>query len=192
MVERIQDLNLPISNVSRIIRDALPPNQNVDRETRIAIARATSVFIMYLSSTAAANAEKANHKIFTANDVFDAIEEMEFENFLGPMKQALAAHRQELKDKKDKRQSTDKGKANESFNASTASSKSVAAAAANTSDVIELLDDSDWGGQTELHPAFKYNSFFFILEYYVFFAPKYFECSRKKLWIISLIVNYYI
>lgn len=141
MVERIQDLNLPISNVSRIIRDALPSNQTMDRETRIAIARATSVFIMYLASSAAANAEKANRKIFTAIDVFEAIEEMEFDNFLGPMKAALTGYRQGIKDKKDKRQSVDKGKANESLNASTESMKEVTSA--DTSDVIELLDDSD-------------------------------------------------
>lgn len=140
MVERIQDLYLPISNVSRIIRDSLPANQSVDRETRIAIARATSVFIMYLASSAAANAEKGNHKIFTANDVFEAIEEMEFNSFLPPMKEALAVYRQGLKDKKDKRQSEGgKSKANDSLNASTVSK----GAAADTSDVIELLDDSD-------------------------------------------------
>lgn len=141
MVERIQDLNLPISNVSRIIRDALPANQTMDRETRIAIARATSVFIMYLASSAAANAEKANHKTFSASDVFEAIDEMEFDSFLAPMKAALSAYRQGLKDKKDKRQSGDKSKANDSLNASTASQKGVAPA--DTSDVIELLDDSD-------------------------------------------------
>lgn len=145
MVERIQDLNLPISNISRIIRDALPDNVAMDRETRIAIARATSVFIMYLASSASANAEKANHKTFSAADVFESIEEMEFDSFLEPMKVALTAYRQTMKDKKDKRQSLDKSKADVSLNsinlnASNVSSKNVSA----TSDVIEIDDDSNW------------------------------------------------
>lgn len=141
MVERIQDLNLPLANISRIIRDALPENVGMDRETRVAIARATSVFIMYLASTAAANAEKANHKTFTAADVFEAVDEMEFDTFLAPMRDALNAYRQSMKDKKDKRQTLDKSKADTSLNVSTASSIKESAPA--TADVIEIDDDSD-------------------------------------------------
>lgn len=140
MVERIQDLNLPLANISRIIRDALPENVGMDRETRVAIARATSVFIMYLASTAAANAEKLNHKTFTAADVFEAVDEMEFDTFLGPMRDALTSYRQSMKDKKDKRQSSDKSKAETSLNVSTTSTKDSSTVAA---DVIEIDDDSD-------------------------------------------------
>lgn len=143
-MERIQDLNLPISNISRIIRDALPESTSMDRETRIAIARATSVFIMYLASSASAIADKANHKTFSAADVFEAIEEMEFDSFLEPMKVALTQYRQSVKDKKDKRQSVDKSKADVSvnsinLNASNVSSKNASIA----SDVIEIDDDSN-------------------------------------------------
>lgn len=105
MVERIQDLNLPNSNISKIIKDSLPTNVNMDKEARIAIARATSVFIMYVSSNAAAIAHKHNHKTFSAQDVLDSISEMDFKGFIGPMKNSLIGHQKSIKDKKDNKKS---------------------------------------------------------------------------------------
>lgn len=37
MVEKIEDLNLPIANVARIIKDSLPANASVSKEARQAI-----------------------------------------------------------------------------------------------------------------------------------------------------------
>lgn len=101
MVERIQDLNLPNSNITKIIKDSLPADVNMDKEARIAIARATSVFIMYLSSNAATAAHKHNHKTFSAQDVLNAINEMGFTSFIAPMKASLTQHQKSMKDKKD-------------------------------------------------------------------------------------------
>lgn len=111
MVERIQDLNLPNSNITKIIKDSLPADVNMDKEARIAIARATSVFIMYLSSNAAAAAHKHNHKTFSAQDVLNAISEMDFGHFTGPMKESLQHHQKSMKDKKEIKKSSDARKA---------------------------------------------------------------------------------
>lgn len=145
MVERIQDLNLPNANITKIIKDALPPEVNIDKEGRVAIARATSVFIMYLSSNAAAVAHKQNHKTFTANDVFTSIEEMEFKSFLGPMKSALTSFRQTIKDKKDKKQEDDKAKETNSSNALNTSAASLPKSETTKvpEEVITIDDDSD-------------------------------------------------
>lgn len=105
MVERIQDLNLPNSNITKIIKDSLPADVNMDKEARIAIARATSVFIMYVSSNAAAIAHKHNHKTFSAQDVLDSISEMDFKGFIGPMKNSLIGYQKSMKDKKDNKKS---------------------------------------------------------------------------------------
>lgn len=75
-------------------------------EARIAIARATSVFIMYLSSNAAATAHKHNHKTFSAQDVFDSINEMDFKTFTGPMKTALISYQKTIKDKKNSKKNS--------------------------------------------------------------------------------------
>lgn len=140
MVERIQDLNLPNSNVSKIIKDTLPADVTMDKEARIAIARATSVFIMYLSSNAAANAHKHNHKTFSAEDVFDSIEEMDFRSFLAPMKSTLAASRQKANEKKVKKLDDDKRK---SHDGNTSASTSQPRAPYKISPDIIEIDDSD-------------------------------------------------
>lgn len=105
MVERIQDLNLPNSNITKIIKDSLPADVNMDKEARIAIARATSVFIMYVSSNAAAIAHKQSHKTFSAQDVLKSISEMDFKSFIAPMKGALITYQKSMKDKKDNKKS---------------------------------------------------------------------------------------
>lgn len=140
MVERIQDLNLPNTNVAKIIKDSLPPDVNLDKEARTAIARATSVFIMYLSSNAAGVAHKQNHKTFSAQDVFEAIDEMEFKGFIGPMKSTLDSFKKKAQDKKSRKSEDLRSK---SFNDSTASGSGKAQTPLKISqDVIEI-DDSD-------------------------------------------------
>lgn len=106
-------------------------------EARIAIARATSVFIMYLSSNAAAMAHKHNHKTFSAQDVLDSINDMDFKNFAAPMKQALIAYQKTMKDKKDNKKNSMEarksvGTPNQMTPAATAAAVAAAAAAAAT------------------------------------------------------------
>lgn len=61
---------------------------------------------MYLSSNAAAVAHKHNHKTFSAQDVLDSINEMDFKTFTGPMKSALVSYQKTIKDKKNSKKNT--------------------------------------------------------------------------------------
>lgn len=108
MVEKIQDLNLPTAVVTRLIKDALPDGINIAKEARIAISKAASVFIIYLSSAAINEAKKSNHKTMTPQNIFDALEEIEFESFIEPLKVSLEVHRQSVKDKKSSKASEKK------------------------------------------------------------------------------------
>lgn len=47
MVDKIQDLNLPATVVTRLIKEALPEGINIGKEARAAIARAASIFSTY-------------------------------------------------------------------------------------------------------------------------------------------------
>lgn len=102
MVERIQDLNLPNAVIGRLIKDALPDGINASKEFRTAVGRAASVFVIYLSSAATEEAKKANMKTIGANHVFAALEAVEFESFVEPLKEALEVYRKTAKEKKDK------------------------------------------------------------------------------------------
>ncbi|XP_052861126.1 DNA polymerase epsilon subunit 3 [Anopheles cruzii] len=103
MVERIEDLNLPNTAVTRLIKEAVPPEVKVSAECRLAIARATSVFILYLTAAATTAAQRKNHKSLTADHVFGGLEEIEFESFIQPLKNELETYRKMIKSKKEKK-----------------------------------------------------------------------------------------
>uniref|UniRef100_A0A2M4AZW5 DNA polymerase epsilon subunit 3 n=2 Tax=Anopheles triannulatus TaxID=58253 RepID=A0A2M4AZW5_9DIPT len=103
MVERIEDLNLPNTAVTRLIKEAIPAEVKVSNECRTALARATSVFVLYLTAAATAVAQQKNHRSLTADHVFAGLEEIEFENFIGPLKAELENYRKLMKSKKEKK-----------------------------------------------------------------------------------------
>ncbi|XP_037043250.1 DNA polymerase epsilon subunit 3 [Bradysia coprophila] len=108
MVEKIQDLNLPTAVVTRLIKDALPDGIIIAKEARIAISKAASVFIIYLSSAAINEAKKLKHKTMTPQNILDALEEIEFESFIEPLKECLEVYRKNMRDKKSSKQANDK------------------------------------------------------------------------------------
>ncbi|CAG7718965.1 unnamed protein product [Allacma fusca] len=143
MAENPGDLNLPVSVVSRIIADALPAGTTVSVETRKAIAKAASVFVLYATASAAAMAAKRNRKTTFASDVLEGIVEMEFSQFSGPLKKSLENYQQNVK-KKPK-----PAKKSEDFDDTVASSstpksaklkKSAPAAAV---ELVEISEESD-------------------------------------------------
>ncbi|XP_014247010.1 DNA polymerase epsilon subunit 3 [Cimex lectularius] len=100
MAERVEDLNLPNSVVTRIIKDCVPAGVNVSKEARTAIARAASVFVLYLTSASNNVSMQSNRKTISANDVFKALEETEFDMFIQPLKDSLEAFKKSQLEKK--------------------------------------------------------------------------------------------
>lgn len=89
MAEKLEDLNLPISVITRLIKDALPDGTIVSKEARTAIARAASVFVLYLTSSSNNVAFKSKRKTISGDDVFQAVIDTEFEMFEEPLKEAF-------------------------------------------------------------------------------------------------------
>uniref|UniRef100_A0A6J0UVP9 DNA polymerase epsilon subunit 3 n=2 Tax=Pogona vitticeps TaxID=103695 RepID=A0A6J0UVP9_9SAUR len=100
MAERPEDLNLPNAVITRIIKEALPDGVNISKEARSAVSRAASVFVLYATSCANNFAMKGKRKTLNAGDVLSAMEEMEFQRFITPLKESLEAYRQEQKGKR--------------------------------------------------------------------------------------------
>lgn len=89
MVERIEDLNLPNTVVTRLMKEALPADVKISNESRTALTRATSVFVLYLTSAATDVADKKKQKTLTVDHVLAGLEEIEFESFIKPLKNDL-------------------------------------------------------------------------------------------------------
>ncbi|XP_053689642.1 DNA polymerase epsilon subunit 3 [Sabethes cyaneus] len=103
MVERIEDLNLPNAVVTRLMKEALPADVKIASETRTALTRATSVFVLYLTSAATAVAQRNKQKTLSVDHIFAGLEEIEFESFIKPLKKDLENYRKLVKNKKEKK-----------------------------------------------------------------------------------------
>ncbi|XP_034097677.1 DNA polymerase epsilon subunit 3 [Drosophila nasuta] len=127
MVERIEDLNLPNAVIARLIKEAIPDGSNVSKEARAAIAKAASVFAIFVTSSSTALAHKQNHRTITAKDILQTLNELDFESFVPSLTQDLEVYRKMVKDKKESKAN----KKDTSTGDAAASSSSAAAATEN-------------------------------------------------------------
>jgi len=101
MAEKPEDLNLPNAVIARLIKESIPDGVNVSKEARSAVSKAASVFVLYVTSCANNIAQKGKRKTLTATDIFKALDEIEFEEFIPPLKEGLDSFKKEQKEKKD-------------------------------------------------------------------------------------------
>nr|CAB3228027.1 CBF-2 transcription factor CBF/NF-Y/archaeal histone -2 [Phallusia mammillata] len=100
MAEKPEDLNLPTSVITRIIKEALPDGVIMSKESRAAISKAASVFVLYCTSCANNFAMQQKRKTLKDVDVYAALEDMEFENFIPLLKEQVENFKREQKGKK--------------------------------------------------------------------------------------------
>lgn len=89
MAERLEDLNLPVTAITRIAKEVLPANVIVSKEAKTALARAASVFILYVSNQATTIATSKNKKTISAPDVLEALSQVDFDCLIEPLQQLL-------------------------------------------------------------------------------------------------------
>lgn len=89
MAEKQDDLNLPTAVVTRIIKDALPEGCNVAKEAKLALTRAATVFVLYLTAQANNVATERNKKTISDKDVLKALQITEFGRFEDVLNEAL-------------------------------------------------------------------------------------------------------
>lgn len=89
MAERLEDLNLPVTAITRIAKEVLPSNIIVSKEAKTAMARAASVFILYVSNQATTIATSKNKKTISAQDVLEALSQVDFDCLMEPLQQLL-------------------------------------------------------------------------------------------------------
>lgn len=92
---------MPNTVVTRIIKEGLPDGVTVGKDARIAVAKASSIFILYLTSSANIIAKKGNRKIISGPDVIQAMTDIELDQFIEPLQESLENFRKLQKEKKD-------------------------------------------------------------------------------------------
>ncbi|KAK7582356.1 hypothetical protein V9T40_013801 [Parthenolecanium corni] len=93
MAECLDDLNLPNTIIARLIKDALPQGVSVTAEAKSAIARAASVFVLYLTNMSNTKAKQDNRKRIIPKDIFKTLTEAEFAEFVAPLQESFEKYK---------------------------------------------------------------------------------------------------
>ncbi|KAI1410863.1 histone-fold-containing protein [Hypoxylon sp. FL1857] len=75
----IEDLNLPKSIITRLAKGVLPPNTQIQANAVLAMCKSATVFINHLANAANEKTLNSNKKTIMPADVFEALEDIEFE-----------------------------------------------------------------------------------------------------------------
>mmetsp|Transcript_13573 Transcript_13573/g.18799 ORF Transcript_13573/g.18799 Transcript_13573/m.18799 type:complete len:133 (-) Transcript_13573:320-718(-) len=91
------DRLLPIANISRIMKQALPSNAKVAKEAKDCIQECVTEFIGFITSEASDRLAKDDRKTITGNDIIDSMRALGFNNYLAFLQVFLEKRRKELK-----------------------------------------------------------------------------------------------
>ncbi|KAH3980012.1 hypothetical protein HBH98_174690 [Parastagonospora nodorum] len=83
----VEDLNLPKSIVQRLAKGVLPPNTQIQKDALLAMSKSATVFVNYITSCAAEHAQRSGKKTVMPENVFTAMQELEF-SFMLPRLEA--------------------------------------------------------------------------------------------------------
>ncbi|XXZ99080.1 hypothetical protein QA089_001594 [Meyerozyma guilliermondii] len=88
-----QDRFLPIANVARVMKSALPPHAKLSKESKTCIQECVSEFISFITSQASDNVLHEKRKSINGEDVLWAMYTLGFESYAEILKIYLAKYR---------------------------------------------------------------------------------------------------
>ncbi|KAK5133264.1 hypothetical protein LTR08_007998 [Meristemomyces frigidus] len=91
-----QDRWLPIANVARIMKTALPENAKIAKEAKECMQECVSEFISFITSEASEKCQQEKRKTVNGEDILFAMTSLGFENYGEALKIYLARFRENL------------------------------------------------------------------------------------------------
>ncbi|XP_050386205.1 nuclear transcription factor Y subunit B-1-like isoform X2 [Argentina anserina] len=91
---REQDRYLPIANISRIMKKALPPNGKIAKDAKDTVQECVSEFISFVTSEASDKCQKEKRKTINGDDLLWAMATLGFEEYIEPLRIYLARYRE--------------------------------------------------------------------------------------------------
>ncbi|KAF9559536.1 hypothetical protein EC968_006542 [Mortierella alpina] len=110
MSTSIEDNELPKAILTRIMKQVLPDNTNIQANAKLAMTKSTTLFINYLASAANEVAASAGHKIISGAHVLKALESLDLEEMLPRLTEEFKAYQSIQKSKKGAAAKTSKDK----------------------------------------------------------------------------------
>jgi nuclear transcription Y subunit beta len=94
---REQDRYLPIANVAKLMKKAIPDRGKIAKEAKECVQEAVSEFISFITSEAAERCALEKRKTINGEDIIFALDTLGFENYVEPLKVYLLKYRDTLK-----------------------------------------------------------------------------------------------
>ena len=91
---RAQDRFLPIANISRIMKKALPANAKIAKDAKETVQECVSEFISFITSEASDKCQREKHKTINGDDHLWAMSTLGFEEYVEPLKVYLHKYRE--------------------------------------------------------------------------------------------------
>ncbi|KAK8175524.1 transcription factor HAP3 [Phyllosticta citrichinensis] len=91
-----QDRWLPIANVARIMKTALPENAKIAKEAKECMQECVSEFISFITSEASEKCQQEKRKTVNGEDILFAMTSLGFENYAEALKIYLSRYRETL------------------------------------------------------------------------------------------------
>ncbi|XP_059661253.1 nuclear transcription factor Y subunit B-3-like [Cornus florida] len=91
---REQDRFLPIANVSRIMKKALPANAKISKDAKEIVQECVSEFISFITGEASDKCQREKRKTINGDDLLWAMTTLGFEEYVEPLKIYLAKYRE--------------------------------------------------------------------------------------------------
>ncbi|KAH7544524.1 hypothetical protein ACOSP7_030124 [Xanthoceras sorbifolium] len=91
---REQDRLLPIANVSRIMKKALPANAKISKDAKETVQECVSEFISFVTGEASDKCQREKRKTINGDDLLWAMTTLGFEDYVDPLKVYLQRFRE--------------------------------------------------------------------------------------------------
>lgn len=97
---REQDRFLPIANVARIMKKAIPKSGKIAKDARECVQECVSEFISFITSEASDRCHQEKRKTINGEDILFAMSTLGFDNYVEPLKLYLQKYREAIKGEK--------------------------------------------------------------------------------------------
>lgn len=97
-----QDRYLPIANIARIMKNTLPENAKIAKDSKETVQECVSEFISFITSEASDKCMQEKRKTINGDDLLWAMSTLGFDKYVEPLKIYLAKYRDAVRgDKPD-------------------------------------------------------------------------------------------
>ncbi|XP_019198523.1 PREDICTED: nuclear transcription factor Y subunit B-8-like [Ipomoea nil] len=91
---REHERSLPVANVSRIMKKALPPNAKISLEAKDFVQECATEFISFITNEASERGQIEKRKTLTGDDVLNSLDTLGFEDYGEPLRAYLMKYKE--------------------------------------------------------------------------------------------------